>query len=177
MLLLIPFLVGAVTNGNGVIDYVILLMNFNFVLTLNPFFKFDGYWMMTDLLGIANLRKKGLEWLKYLVDKLRGKDISIRPYILSLTRGAKCGLAVYTIVVNLFFGFYFFYVIPCFFISFCQTFPDRLYQLMMELSYRRMPSWGNLQQLILQLFLLFVFVYAVYKVVSPFVRKTRWARS
>ena len=176
MLLLIPLLTAAIIGGNGLLDYMILLMNFNFALTLNPFFKFDGYWMMTDLLGIANLRKKGTEWLKYLVDKIRGKEISVRPYILSLSPWAKWGLAVYTVVVNLFFCFYFFYVIPQFFIHFYQTFPDRFRQLMAELSYQQMPSWGNLQQIILQLLFLFLFLYMVYRMVSPLIRRLRWAK-
>lgn len=176
MLLLIPLLTAAIIGGNGLLDYMILLMNFNFALTLNPFFKFDGYWMMTDLLGIANLRKKGTEWLKYLVDKIRGKEISVRPYILSLSPWAKWGLAVYTVVVNLFFCFYFFYMIPQFFIHFYQTFPDRFRQLMTELSYQQMPSWGNLQQIILQLLFLFLFLYMIYRMVSPLIRRLRWAK-
>lgn len=177
MLLLIPLLTVAIIGGNGLLDYMILLMNFNFALTLNPFFKFDGYWMMTDLLGIANLRKKGTEWLKYLVDKIRGKEISVRPYILSLSPWAKWGLAVYTVVVNLFFCFYFFYVIPQFFIHFYQTFPDRFHQLMTELSYQQIPSWSNLQQIILQLLFLFLFLYMTYKMVSPLIRRLRWAKA
>lgn len=177
MLLLIPLLTAAIIGGNGLLDYMILLMNFNFALTLNPFFKFDGYWMMTDLLGIANLRKKGNEWLKYLFYKVRGKNIPVRPYILSLAPWAKWGLAVYTVVVNLFFCFYFFYVIPQFFIHFYRTFPDRFLQLMTELSYRQMPSWSNLQQIILQLLFLFLFLYMTYRMVTPLIRRLRWAKA
>lgn len=176
MLLLIPLLTAAIIDGNGLMDYMILLMNFNFALTLNPFFKFDGYWMMTDLLGIANLRKKGNEWIKYLMDKIRGKEILVRPYILSLSPWAKWGLAIYTIVVNLFFCFYFFYVIPKFFIHFYQTFPDRLLQLMAELSYQQMPSWNNLQQIIIQLLFAFLFLYMTYRIISPLIRQLRWAK-
>ena len=159
-----------------ILYYMILLMNFNFALTLNPFFKFDGYWMMTDLLGIANLRKKGNEWIKYVVDKIRGKKSTSRPYFLTLPSWAKWGLAIYTIVVNLFFCFYFFYVIPQFFIHFYQTFPDRLLQLMAELSYQQMPSWNNLQQIIIQLLFAFLFLYMTYRIISPLIRQLRWAK-
>ena len=176
MLLLIPLLTAAIIDGNGLMDYMILLMNFNFALTLNPFFKFDGYWMMTDLLGIANLRKKGNEWIKYVVDKIRGKKSTSRPYFLTLPSWAKWGLAIYTIVVNLFFCFYFFYVIPQFFIHFYQTFPDRLLQLMAELSYQQMPSWNNLQQIIIQLLFAFLFLYMTYRIISPLIRQLRWAK-
>ena len=176
MILLIPLLALAIINGYGVLDYVILLMNFNFTLTLNPFFKFDGYWMITDLLGIPNLRKKGNEWIKYLFNKVRGRKITEHLYFMSLNPWAKLGLAVYTIVVNLFFLFYFFYVIPQFLIRFYQTFPDRLQQLVMELSYQQMPSWGNLQQIILQLLFLFLFLYMTYRMILPLIRLLRWAK-
>ncbi|MBQ4633265.1 MAG: hypothetical protein IJB46_07980 [Prevotella sp.] len=177
MLLLIPLLTAAIIGGNGLLDYMILLINFNFALTLNPFFKFDGYWMMTDILGVANLRKKGNEWIKYVVNKIRGKEISVRPYILSLSPWAKCGLAIYTIVVNIFFCFYFFYVIPQFFIYFYKTFPDRFLQLMTELSYQQMPSWSNMQQIILQLLFFFLFLFMTYKILSPLIRRIRWAKA
>ncbi|MBO5187378.1 MAG: hypothetical protein J6B91_10145 [Prevotella sp.] len=176
MILLIPLITIAIIEENGILDYMILLMNFNFALTFNPFFKFDGYWMMTDLLGIPNLRKKGNEWMKYLFDKVRGIKRTEHPYFLSLAPWAKWGLVGYTIVVNLFFFFYFFYVIPRFFIHFYQAFPERFQQLMTELSYQQMPSWGNLQQIILQLLFFFLFLYMTYKMVLPLIRKLRWAK-
>ena len=89
-------------------------MNMNFVITLNPFFKFDGYWILSDVLGVANLRKKGTEWVGYVLSKIKNKKVEHRPYLFALSRGAKSGLVVYTVVVNLFFGFYFFYVLPLF---------------------------------------------------------------
>lgn len=176
MLLLIPMLIIAIVKGWGVLDYMLLLMNFNFALTLNPFFKFDGYWMMTDLLGIPNLRKKGNEWMKYFFNKVRGRKTTEQPYFLSLTLWAKWGLVVYTIVVNIFFFFYFFYVIPHFFIHFYQTFPDRFQQLMRELSYQQMPSWDNFQQIILQLLFFSLFLYMTYRMMLPLIRRLRWGK-
>lgn len=39
------------------------------LFSLNPFFRYDGYWIATDLLGIPNLRKKSSEMLTYLTQK------------------------------------------------------------------------------------------------------------
>jgi len=176
ILMLIPLLITAIVEGNELLDYMILLLNFNFTLTMNPFFKFDGYWMMTDLLGIPNLRKKGNEWLMYTFNKLLGKNASAPSNILSLALWAKCGLLVYIIVVNMFFCFYFFYVIPLFFTHFIQTFPDRIYQLMTELSFQQMPSWGNLQQIVLQLFFFFLFLYMTWRIVVPLIKRLAWLK-
>lgn len=171
MILLIPFLIACLVTPDNISNYIVLTMNFNFLMTLNPFFKFDGYWIMTDALGVANLRKRGKEWMQYVVDKLRRKQTGNRPYLLSLSRGAKIVLIGYTLVVNLFFGFYFFYMIPSFFIRFYHTFPDRMMQLLSELSYRQVPDWGNIQQIVLQLCFLGLFCYMVYRMIMPWLKK------
>lgn len=171
MLFLIPFLVTSLFYRNNILDFIILTVNFNFPLTLNPFFKFDGYWIMTDALGVANLRQRGKEWMQYMLNKLRRRPIDHQPYLLSLSKGAKVVLVVYTLVVNLFFGLYFFYMIPQFFIRFYHTFPNRMMQLVEELSYRQTPDWANLQQIILQLFFCGLFLYMIYRTLYPLLKK------
>ena len=165
MILLVPLLITYLLAPSNILNYIILTMNFNFLMTLNPFFKFDGYWIMTDALGVANLRKRGKEWMQYMIDKLRRRQTDNRPYLLSLSKGAKIVLIGYTLVVNLFFGFYFFYMIPVFFIRFYNTFPDRMMQLLSELSYRQVPDWGNIQQIVLQLCFLGLFCYMMYRMI------------
>ncbi len=171
MWLMLPFLLASLWSDHPLCDYIILMTNLNFLITLNPFFKFDGYWLMTDALGVANLRKRGKEWLAYMWKKLRRRPTDVRPYLLSLSQGAKAALIVYTLVVNLFFAFYFFYLIPRFLIRFCQTFPERFDTLLRELAYRQMPDWGNLQQIILQLLFLSLIVYMIYKIVYPLCKR------
>lgn len=171
MFFLIPFLVTSLFYRNNILDFIILTVNFNFPLTLNPFFKFDGYWIMTDALGVANLRQRGKEWMQYMVNKLRRRPIDHQPYLLSLSKGAKVVLVAYTLVVNLFFGLYFFYMMPKFFIRFYHTFPNRMMQLVEELSYRQTPDWTNLQQIILQLFFCGLFLYMIYRTLYPLLKK------
>lgn len=171
MLLLIPFLAAAIATGNNLLKYMIVLMNLNFLITMNPFFKFDGYWMMTDMLGVANLRQKGKEWIAYTWYKLRGKEMPTRPYLLSLPRWTGYALIAYTVVVGLFFGFYFFYVIPKFFIRFYETFPTRFRNMLTDLSSHRMPEWSNMQQICLQLLFLVFFAYMAYRLTLPLFRR------
>lgn len=57
LLFLLPIiLVHFMTNLD--LKYVIYAINLSFLFDLNPFFRFDGYWVFTDLLGIANLRQR-----------------------------------------------------------------------------------------------------------------------
>lgn len=43
-------------NGSPVIYYSIIMLNISFIWNLNPFFRMDGYWIASDILGIQNLR-------------------------------------------------------------------------------------------------------------------------
>lgn len=171
MLFLIPFLVTSLFYRNNILDFIILTVNLNFPLTLNPFFKFNGYWIMTDALGVANLRQRGKEWMEYILNKIRRNPIDHQPYLFSLSKGAQIALIVYTLIVNLFFGFYFLYVIPKFFINFCHTFPNRIMLLLEELSYHQTPNWANLQQIILQLFFCGIFLYMIYRISYSLLKK------
>ena len=54
--LLIGLLAAFLFTGNEILRYLILIINLGFLMTLNPFFKFDGYWIASDLLGVPNLR-------------------------------------------------------------------------------------------------------------------------
>ena len=52
---LILLLVAFFVTGDDILRYLILIMNLGFLMTLNPFFKFDGYWIASDLLGVPNV--------------------------------------------------------------------------------------------------------------------------
>lgn len=49
-------------------------------LSLNPFFRFDGYWVIADLLGVSNLRREGLRALRHGWDRLRGRSPASPPW-------------------------------------------------------------------------------------------------
>ncbi|MBM6660588.1 hypothetical protein H6B30_02270 [Marseilla massiliensis] len=176
MLLMLPLLGAAIITRNNLLHYLIVLMNLNFLITMNPFFKFDGYWMVTDLLGVANLRQKGMEWAAYSAKRLLGRAAGPRPYLHSLPLWARLSLIGYTVVVTAFFVFYFCYAIPMFFARFYKTFPDRFMQLLSELSRRQMPEWSNTQQIVLQLIFLFFFTYMLYRMALALARRLRWIK-
>lgn len=62
---LIILLIGFWLTGDDLLRYMILILNLGFLMTLNPFFKFDGYWIVSDLLGVPSLRKRSIEIIKY----------------------------------------------------------------------------------------------------------------
>lgn len=63
-----------------ILRYMILMMNLGFLMTLNPFFKFDGYWITSDVLGVPNLRNRSKELFKYYYNRLRKRPVDFTPY-------------------------------------------------------------------------------------------------
>jgi putative peptide zinc metalloprotease protein len=45
-------------NDSPIILNAILMLNISFLWNLNPFFRMDGYWIVSDLLSVENLRNK-----------------------------------------------------------------------------------------------------------------------
>ena len=60
------FLVYALT-GNAYCAAVIYSVDVMVLLSLNPFLKFDGYWLLVDLTGLVNLQRRGWRVSKEVV--------------------------------------------------------------------------------------------------------------
>jgi putative peptide zinc metalloprotease protein len=71
------------------------------LLTLNPIFQFDGYWLLVDYLALPNLYRLALNYLKYSIKNLfsRKKEIIVLP---PMRRHVHFYFLIYTVVCNLF---------------------------------------------------------------------------
>lgn len=169
--LLIGLLVAFLFTGNEILRYLILIINLGFLMTLNPFFKFDGYWIASDLLGVPNLRDRSKELLGYWYKRMRKLPITQEPYLLKIRPAAKYGLLIYSIVVNLFMGFYFFYLIPNFLYRFVSTFPDAINELILYLSNGMTPPFALLRNMGSQLLFLALIGYLFWNLIRPLIKR------
>lgn len=169
--LLIGLLVAFLFTGNEILRYLILIINLGFLMTLNPFFKFDGYWIASDLLGVPNLRDRSKELLGYWYKRMRKLPITQEPYLLKIRPAAKYGLLIYSIVVNLFMGFYFFYLIPSFLYRFVSTFPDAINELILYLSNGMTPPFALLRNMGSQLLFLALIGYLFWNMIRPLIKR------
>lgn len=158
-LCLIGLLISFLLTRNDMLRYLILIMNLGFLMTLNPFFKFDGYWIMSDLLGVPNLRSRSKELLSYIYKRMHRQPINKKPYLLQIHTIEKYGLLLYSIIVNFFMGVYFFFVIPKFLYHFICSFPDEIQELIMYLSNHLTPPFVLLQNIGMQLIFLALLVF------------------
>jgi putative peptide zinc metalloprotease protein len=81
-------------TGNLVFLFAFVMIDVNIVMTLNPFLRMDGYWLMSDLFGIVNLRQQQTAWVEEIAAKLfRGRAPVVRS---TLSNRAKWTLAIYS---------------------------------------------------------------------------------
>ncbi len=81
------------------------------LFNLNPFFKFDGYWILADILGVTNLNRHKSEILRYLFQTLRRKPVeplTIAPSIfIILGIYAVLSLGVWVYILSTFLPIFF----------------------------------------------------------------------
>ena len=167
---LLVLLVSFFLMNYDILRYLILTMNFGFLMTLNPFFKFDGYWIASDLLGVPNLRKRSKELVGYLFKRVRRQPVTDTPYLLQVHGVEKYFLLVYSILVNLFMGYYFFYIIPRFLYRFILSFPDEVEQLILYLSNNMTPPFALLRNIGMQMLFLALIGVMFVNLIRPFIK-------
>lgn len=82
-------------TGNLAFLFAFIFIDLSIVTTFNPFLRMDGYWLMSDLFGIVNLRKQQTEWLGEIGSKLFGDGTYVKQS--SLSKRAKWALGIYTV--------------------------------------------------------------------------------
>jgi hypothetical protein len=85
------------------------------LFSLNPFLRFDGYWLCSDLLGVPNLRSRSQLLMKTLRNRLLGRSSLPATPLLEISPAARLGLALYAIGSYLFASLvflFFFSVLP-----------------------------------------------------------------
>lgn len=90
-------------TGDVVFLFAFVVVDLSIATTFNPFLRMDGYWLMSDLFGIVNLRKQQLVWLRGIAHMLFG---GAAPAVRSnLTAKARWVLGIYTVLGLLFLAY------------------------------------------------------------------------
>ncbi|MBK5722229.1 hypothetical protein JGH11_15240 [Dysgonomonas sp. Marseille-P4677] len=167
LIFLIPFIIYYFLTSDPIVKYLIITVNFNFLITLNPFFKFDGYWMVSDILGVPSLRLRTQEVFKYYLCKLRKKPTGEKPFLFSMTKGKKIFMIIYSVIMNAFFILVFCYIIPLFIYQFIDTFPGLAKELIHQISSGSAPSFQLIKRIFSQMIIMGFMTFAIYKILKP----------
>lgn len=114
------------TNGSDVLIYFFLFNDLIMFRTMNPFLRMDGYWLVTDLFGIFNLRQQSTNLIKHYVLKLFGSRRVGRTPLESLKPGARVALAIYSVLSAAFFFYICAIMIRLSIVYLIPTYPTRL---------------------------------------------------
>jgi len=100
----LPLFLVYLLTGNAYCAAVIYSVDVMVLISLNPFLKFDGYWLLVDLTGLVNLQRRGLRVGKEVVLWSLGviKDIPTFKDVKGAWR--KFLLAFYSLVTIAFFS-------------------------------------------------------------------------
>ena len=112
--LLLIWLVFNVTDPTGkhVVKYLIQMNIFTIFLNVNPFLKFDGYWILSDLFRMPNLRQQSNYYLLRVMNFLfPKKNFKLPPAVAASVKPWHPFLIIYSFLKYLFFA-YVFYAIP-----------------------------------------------------------------
>ncbi len=141
------------------------------IIILNPFFRFDGYWLATDLLGISNLRRRSIEYIKFVTDKYVFRK-STAIFKLNINKKSKLIFIFYAVASNLFIAYFIvfsFIRIPDQIVNFPNTFIQFYNSINENYKFNNWNQMGiDLYQYLMKLLLLFISIYFVYKIVSTF---------
>ena len=156
---------------NNLLKYLIHIININILVTLNPFFRFDGYWIVSDILGVPNLRDRSKELLVYSYNKIFKRRMMKQPYLLQINNKYRIALVIYTIIVNLFFMFFLFYAFPLFCYNFFRHYPTLINSVISDLAIGVVPSFTFIQPLLIQTLFLILFISIISKFIFVSISK------
>ena len=132
---------------------------FTALFSLNPIFKFDGYWMLADLLGVANLTKQPRRIGRFILDSILRKS----PEPLPWPKHIVCVLVAYSTVAPFVWVRFVLRLLPMMgaqLILAARTLP----LIVAQAATGKMPSWhqfGSFVFSLLQFAISFVLVWSI----------------
>jgi putative peptide zinc metalloprotease protein len=118
-----------------------LMIWYGALFSLNPIFKFDGYWVLADALGVTNLSKQPALIATRLLHRLTRRHVAQSPW----PRWVALVLIVYTPVTFLVWGYFVVHLVP-FLVASTLAYPAALVSLYRSLVHGA-AGRGLLQQI------------------------------
>ncbi|HEV7504183.1 MAG TPA: hypothetical protein VGS07_04665 [Thermoanaerobaculia bacterium] len=98
-----------------------LMIWYGALFSLNPIFKFDGYWVLADALGVTNLSKQPALIAKRLLNQLTRRHVEQSPW----PKWVALVLWVYTPLTFLVWGYFVLHLVP-FLVASTLAYPEAL---------------------------------------------------
>lgn len=136
-----------------------LMILYSCVFSLNPIFKFDGYWVVSDALGVTNLARQPSRIGRYFLDKLLKRRPAPLPWPISIT----AILSVYSVISFSVWSYFLWLLFPT---SLKRTtaFMGYVATVTSHLANRQVPSIPEVRSLFVSTMFLFIIAVMMWKV-------------
>ena len=138
-------------TGWAALEAALVMILYACLFSLNPIFKFDGYWMLADALGVTHLSRQPRRILRYLVDRLRGRSPEALPWPPWIT-------AVLCLYTPLSIGFWLYFtwrLVPDVWQR-ALVYPEQVLTILRALVALQPPDWAMVQGVLVSTFLLLI---------------------
>lgn len=142
LIVLIPVCLG---SKSAALKDVILLTHISFLTIFNPFLKMDGYWLLTDLLGVINLHKKIRKYFKNLIRNKNEEGKQFSNPFRGYPKRIEYATVSYGILYYLFMGFFFgFFLYRAWLIA--SSFEVGILERLLDILRGNSQAYGNMPQ-------------------------------
>ncbi len=142
------------------------------LFALNPFFKLDGYWLLSDALGISRLNRQPKRIWRHALAYLKGNPDPALPW----PRWVTVALAIYTPASLAFFTYFIARLLPELW-SQIQAYPTLLSEVLLGLMSPSSGLTDVLQRLLLSTFLIFVCGLMIRALIQRLIRAAKRSKS
>lgn len=170
--LLVAGVFAAAFMYTGSLPYLIALLMIvhSSVFILNPFLRFDGYWMVADTLGVSNLGAQGSRIRRFAWDLVRGRPTARLPWPPRIV----AALAAYSLVAVGFWVYFTVRLIPILWGQ-AAAYPALLAGVFAAAAESRMPSVDQVLGVVVSTYFIAVSALVLRRVGLPLLRVLRRA--
>ncbi len=141
----------------------------NLVFSLNPIFRFDGYWVIADALGVTNLGQQPSRIFKHFLARLRGQPTKPLPW----PKLVQIILLPYTLFSFGFWGFFVWRIVP-FIWHQVRTYPSAVGALITDLfDPSRTVALDSVRSLLMSTYMVVIALIMVWRMGSPVLRAVK----
>jgi putative peptide zinc metalloprotease protein len=112
VLTLILYTVALLTRQAILLFPVIIAMDMSMLYNLNPMFKFDGYWLLSDIIGVPNLHRRIGKYLKEMLPWPRKRKMSSLLQTQPYAKITACLYALFSAIYLVYFSWMLIWIGP-----------------------------------------------------------------
>jgi putative peptide zinc metalloprotease protein len=134
------------------------------LFSLNPIFKFDGYWVLADMLGVTNLAKQPIRLVKHFYNCLAGRTNETMPWPKPVT----AVLILYSLVSIGVWGAFLWKVLPTIWHRLMLIGPQ-LALMSRQIGARELPRWAEIRMFLVSIFFLVITLAMLWRMAAQLV--------